>query len=145
MLLQQYPCQFAPYLNYVAQYDDVRTYAEIGVAAGGTFIFTTEFLRQTASLQHSVGIDIAAMGKVLEQGTDDIGVGTDPFVGVLSAYINQSDGVADFFHGNAQQWSLASAWKTVDLVLIDGMHTYFGAKTDLLTMLPRRPKLIVFQ
>lgn len=59
----QYPTQFARYLNFISHFP-VSTYVEIGVAAGGSFIFTTEFLRKYNPLLFSYAVDIGEIGYV---------------------------------------------------------------------------------
>jgi len=46
----QYPCQLAPLLQLLVQYD-IKRYLEIGVAAGGTFTLMCELLKRHSSGQ----------------------------------------------------------------------------------------------
>jgi hypothetical protein len=53
----QYPNQFAPYLRKLAACD-VRSYLEIGVERGGSFLITTAYLRRFRRLASAVAVDI---------------------------------------------------------------------------------------
>jgi len=52
----QYPVQFSRYLVRLADHD-VKSYLEIGVKFGGTFIITVEYLRKIGRLKKAVAID----------------------------------------------------------------------------------------
>ncbi len=54
----QMPNQFAPYLAWLSQYP-IRSYLELGVRHGGTFVITTEFLNRFHTVERAVGVDIA--------------------------------------------------------------------------------------
>lgn len=53
----QYPRQFAAYLAFLRQYP-IRSYLEIGVQHGGTFLITVEFLRRFQTLERAVAMDM---------------------------------------------------------------------------------------
>jgi SAM-dependent methyltransferase len=53
----QYPVQFAPYLA-IALSLKPKSYLEIGTRFGGTFAFTTEYLREFGVLEHAIGVDL---------------------------------------------------------------------------------------
>ena len=53
----QYPIQFAPYLRYLSRLQ-VRSYLEIGIRHGGSYIVTVEVLNQFSTLDRAVGVDI---------------------------------------------------------------------------------------
>jgi cephalosporin hydroxylase len=53
----QYPSQFAPYLRDLAALG-IRSYIEIGIRHGGTFVATVEFLGRFAPLERAIGVDI---------------------------------------------------------------------------------------
>jgi len=55
--LWQYPIQFAPYLRFIVK-QRVRSYLEIGVRHGGSFVTTAEILRRFGTLDFSVAVDI---------------------------------------------------------------------------------------
>jgi len=56
----QWPCQLAPYLVALSRLP-IRTYLELGVFQGGTFVITVEYLRRTTGLQRAVAVDIDRM------------------------------------------------------------------------------------
>ena len=53
----QYPLQFAPYLRQLARLR-VRSYLELGIRHGGSYVLTVELLRRFAPLDFSLGVDI---------------------------------------------------------------------------------------
>jgi cephalosporin hydroxylase len=53
----QYPNQFAPYLIQLARLR-VRSYVEVGIRHGGSFVATAEYLERFHPLSFAVGIDI---------------------------------------------------------------------------------------
>jgi len=53
----QYPRQFAPYLAALSQ-RGVRSYLEIGIRHGGSFVATTEVLERFHPLELAVGVDV---------------------------------------------------------------------------------------
>jgi hypothetical protein len=53
----QYPIQFAPYLRRVAGLG-VRSYLEIGIRHGGSYVLTVEALNRIRALDWAVGVDI---------------------------------------------------------------------------------------
>lgn len=132
--LWQYPTQFGPYLSHVVrEMGSVRTYAEVGVAAGGTFIFTTEFLRRFCGLQKAYAVDIAPMGTVNYLQDE----ARNPFVDILETYMRGAGaGVAEFLQGDSVVFAgeLRKRGETLDVLLIDGDHSYEGAKKDFETL-----------
>lgn len=53
----QYPNQYSRYLAQLARLG-VRSYLELGVRHGGTFVLTVELLQRFAALEFAVGVDI---------------------------------------------------------------------------------------
>jgi cephalosporin hydroxylase len=53
----QYPIQFGAYLHRLAQLG-VRSYLEVGVRHGGSFVATVEYLRRVSDLELAVGVDV---------------------------------------------------------------------------------------
>lgn len=53
----QYPSQFGPYLRQVARLG-VRSYLEIGIRHGGSFLATVEYLGRFSPLTHALGVDV---------------------------------------------------------------------------------------
>lgn len=129
--LWQYPNQFAKYMHFVCnRLKTVRTYAEIGVAAGGTFIFTSEFLRRFCGLQQSYAVDIAPMGQICYMNDEHT-----PFKDILEKYITSTPDRV-FIQGSSQKFvehlqnRSGGDVERIDLLLIDGDHSYMGAKLD---------------
>jgi hypothetical protein len=58
LLYWQYPSQFSKYLVSLAGYG-IRSYLEIGVRHGGSFVATTEYLQKFNPIQKAAAIDIA--------------------------------------------------------------------------------------
>ena len=61
----QYPIQLAPYLLWLSD-KRIRSYAEIGVAYGGTFILTVEYLSRFFPLTVAVAIDMSSDAAFLD-------------------------------------------------------------------------------
>ncbi len=57
LLVWQFPCQFAPYLARLATLG-VRSYLELGIRHGGSFVATVEVLDRCSPLDYAVGVDI---------------------------------------------------------------------------------------
>lgn len=132
--LWQYPSQFGPYLAEIAKrLKKVRSYAEIGTAAGGTFLFTTEFLKLFAGLEVSYAVDIANIGTVSYIGQEH----ANPFDGIFEQYLRMTP-YAHFFHGNSSKFAdlLKDKHETIDLLLIDADHTYQAVKQDFEILAP---------
>lgn len=53
----QYPTQFSRYLVELSRLN-VRSYLEIGIRHGGSFVATTEYLERFHPLDHAIGVDI---------------------------------------------------------------------------------------
>ena len=112
----QYPCQFAPYLVQVAR-RPVRSYLEIGVQHGGSFITTVEYLRNQGHLvERALAADVHPSGVVARY------VMTHPFA---EQVVLDSASAAFRALARSQTW---------DLVLIDGDHSFKGCLTDFETV-----------
>jgi hypothetical protein len=53
----QYPIQFSPYLRHLSRLG-VRSYVELGIRHGGSFVLTVEYLERFRPLDFAVGVDI---------------------------------------------------------------------------------------
>jgi hypothetical protein len=53
----QYPIQFAPYIAFLATLK-VRSYLELGIRHGGSYIATVELLERFHALEFAIGVDI---------------------------------------------------------------------------------------
>lgn len=109
----QFPNQFAPYLVAAGRLR-VRSYLEIGVDHGGTFLITTAYLSRLAPLDRAAAVDRfevpALRSRVAPAATTD----------VLRAD-STSRRVADYVAERGP----------FDLVLIDGDHSEEGVRRDL--------------
>ena len=110
----QYPNQFSKYLVHLSKYK-IESYVEIGVRHGGTFIITLEYLNRFHKVKKAVGIDIASnvsLPEYKKKYNNSI-----KFLRVES----QSILFKRFIHEKCNP---------LDLVLIDGDHSYWGARAD---------------
>jgi cephalosporin hydroxylase len=109
----QYPNQFAGYLQLLSGLEIV-TYLEVGCRWGGTFILTTEYLQRFSSVPvSSIAVDLSK----------------SPPARAYSMCREKSY----FVHMNSQSLDFAEMIRSlgfVDLILIDGDHSYAGAKRD---------------
>ena len=105
----QYPCQFAPYLAAAAE-RGVRSYLEIGVRHGGTFLITVGALKPT----DAVAVDIDRVPAL--DGRSDV---------TFLRADSRSRRFKRFLEG-----------RTFDLVLVDGNHAYDAVRSDVETVLP---------
>src|ERR1700682_4726464 len=55
----QYPTQFSKYLTQLSHLK-IRSYLEIGIRHGGSFVTTAEYLHRFHSLDFAVGVDLIA-------------------------------------------------------------------------------------
>jgi predicted O-methyltransferase YrrM len=106
----QYPNQFAPYLALLARME-VRSYLEIGVRHGGTFLITVEALRPEVA----IAVDIDRV-PALERR---------PGVELV-----QADSRSRRFR------RLVERRGPFDLVLVDANHAYEAVRSDVETVLP---------
>lgn len=58
LLSWQLPNQFGSYLTQLSRYP-IKSYLEIGVRHGGTFVITVEYLSRFGELERAVGVDIS--------------------------------------------------------------------------------------
>lgn len=144
----QYPKQFARYLWFLKETFSERPilrYMEIGVAAGGTFVATREFLKFLCrnsgineDLVHCVGIDPAGPGCTARGGET-------PFTYSFREYLEGAGESVDFVSLPSTE-ALPNILRTVedfDLVLIDGDHSYEGVCADH-DLLKGRVRITVF-
>lgn len=125
----QYPNQFAAYLHAIRRYS-IDVYAEIGVAAGGTYIFTSEFVSRFCGARRTYAVDVAGLGRFHGQ------TGPTPYDGTLARYLADRPTTRTFIHGDAGalRAMLQRRQERVDLLLIDGDHSYHGVRGDFETL-----------
>lgn len=109
----QYPNQFSRYLTSLVD-KNISSYVEIGCHKGGTFIITVEFLSRFNKINSAVAVDgwyreiMKKYSKLRPEVT----------------YISDSS--------SSQQFQDAYKKHDWDLVLVDGDHSYQGAKDDFM-------------
>lgn len=121
----QYPSQFAPYLVHLASLQP-RSYLELGVRHGGTFVVTTEYLSRTGPLERAVAVDL----------------GRPPSV---EQYVAQDDRLT-FLQVNSRSPEFAAFLAEhgpFDVVLIDGDHSPEGVRSDVETVMPHARAMVL--
>jgi hypothetical protein len=111
--LWQYPIQFSPYLIHVSRLA-IRSYLEIGIRHGGSFVITAEYLARFAPLRFAVGVDVIpcpAMGRYQEQNPQ-------------AQFWCQNTRAPDFP-------ARLDALGPIDLVLIDSHHEEAQCRAEL--------------
>lgn len=133
--LWQYPNQLSKLLNYLKN-KRIDSYLEIGVRYGGTFIVINELLKRYNEYVESHCLDIIPPSNIL--------------------HIYQHEFVREQFHyheitsQNAFLFERISGKpyiklnKKIDLVFIDGCHSYTCVKKDYFTALMLGAKYIIF-
>ncbi|HEY3969129.1 MAG TPA: class I SAM-dependent methyltransferase [Planctomycetaceae bacterium] len=109
----QWPNQFAPYLTWLAKQPPLRSYLEIGVNEGGSFITTVEFLRRFHPLTVAIGVDPRVSPPVRD-------------------YVGRTAGIS-FVQGNRSSPELArrvTEEMRIGLVFIDGEHSGASVRAD---------------
>lgn len=107
----QYPNQFAKYLHYLSSCN-IKSYVEIGCHKGGTFIITVEYLNRFNPIERCIAVDNWSRELMKEYAN------IRPEV----TYLDTSSQSPEF-----RDAYLKHNW---DLVLIDGDHSYTGARAD---------------
>lgn len=138
--LWQYPNQFEPYIEAIKAHfggGGPKTYVEIGVAAGGTFMATCDLLSPT----RAVAIDISpVIGTTIDDGRAR---NKTPFDGLLAAFIDGK--TREFFCGTSRDFTTSSRCpETIDLLFIDGDHSYEGVRDDFEALGRSRSHVVVF-
>lgn len=119
----QYPNQFSKYLKQLSKYK-IDTYLEVGCRWGGTFVITTEMLRLKNNDVKSYACDLIPMSEVLTE------------------YKKHSD--FTFIQENSLKLNKNNVTEQIDLILIDGDHSYDGVKNDFEVCKQFNPKYVVF-
>jgi cephalosporin hydroxylase len=114
----QYPTQFSRYLVQLSHLA-VRSYLEIGIRHGGSFVATTEYLERFCPLQFSVGVDVIDCPSMPEYCA--------------------RNGKAHFWRLNSRSAEFATQIETlgsIDLVFIDSHHEEAQCRDELALLEP---------
>lgn len=115
----QHPVQFAKFLVSLTVLQP-KSYVEIGVADGGTFIAVCEYLRRLHGYPvRALGVDLAAPSEI------------------YAAYVAKWKHTAVVRQSSTGPLALAALreFGAIDLALIDGDHSYRGARADYANMM----------
>lgn len=119
----QYPNQLSPYLKQLSKYR-INSYLEIGCRWGGTFIITRETLRKYNRRVDGFACDMMPISKILKE------------------YKTYND--FTYFQSFSSKLSRKMINQNVDLILIDGDHSYEGLKRDFELCKQFNPKYVSF-
>jgi hypothetical protein len=119
----QYPNQFAPYLKQLSNYE-IKSYLEIGCRWGGTFIIKNEILSKINGGIQSYACDII------------------PPSTILNEYKIHSNFV--YINSDSKLLSRNTINHDIDLIMIDGDHSYNGLSRDFEVSKQFNPKYITF-
>ena len=124
LLIWQYPNQLSKYLIHLSKYK-IESYLEIGVKHGGTFILTNEFLKRFNIIHKSIAVDLHPVKglNIYKQKNKEVKIFVTD---------SHSKSFGKFVQNNSP----------LDLVLIDGDHSYEGCKSDF-ELLKDNAKIIV--
>jgi hypothetical protein len=123
--LWQYPNQFAPYLIRLSQLG-VRSYLELGVRHGGSFVLTVEYLQRFGSLARAVGVDVIPSPSMVEYAR------RNP-IAQFACLNTRSDAFA----------ALLERLGTVDLAFVDSHHEADQCRAEF-ALLARHASMIAF-
>lgn len=131
----QYPNQFSKLLYYLKD-KTIKSYFEIGVRHGGTFILMNEVLLKNNPYLESHALDLIPQSEILEIYQNKFR--THPF-----SY-HRADSHDTYVFGKLGDRRDDCIGKKIDLVFIDGCHSYHCVKRDYLVALMLGAKYIVF-
>jgi len=133
--LWQYPNQLSKLLTYLKG-KKINSYLEIGVRYGGTFIVINELLKRYNDYVESHCVDIIPPSDILH-------IYQHEFVREEFYYHNMFSQIPYFFKTIAGKEDI-KLQKKIDLVFIDGCHSYTCVKQDYLTALMLGARYIIF-
>lgn len=119
----QYPTQFSKYLVFLSQFQ-IKSHLEIGVAYGGTFVFSAEYLNRLNSSLTSYCIDVVSPSLLIEHYARKRSF----------TYVNAKS--SELFDHLDPQTSF-------DLVFVDGDHSKEGVMRDF-DLIKDRADIIAF-
>jgi cephalosporin hydroxylase len=125
LYMMQYPIQFNQYLLDLSRLK-IKSYLEVGVRHGGTFVTTVEYLNKFHQLDFAVGVDIMPCPSIAEY-----------------KMINPQ---ADFVKINTQTsqfLDFLSEYEQFDLVLIDANHAENECRNEF-NAVKDKAKIVVF-
>jgi len=121
----QYPSQFSKYLITLSSFK-IKSYLEIGVKHGGTFIITTEYLSKFNQIKKAIGIDLFLVKGLADYKKQNVNANQFPLNSRSKKFENLLKKEGPF-----------------DLTLIDGDHSYEGCLEDF-NLIKNHSKIIAF-
>jgi predicted O-methyltransferase YrrM len=118
--LQQIPKEYANVLFEIIKIQP-KSYLEIGIGNGGSWLTYSFLLRKTLKISHAV--DNLAYAKYIKQKSDDFNYIRD--------YLRNHIDNVEFFNSDSKLF-LDSNDNMYDVIFIDGDHSYEGVKNDFL-------------
>lgn len=131
----QYPNQLTKLLCYLKD-KNIKSYLEIGVRYGGTFILINELLRRYNPEIESHCVDIIPPSDILHTYQHE-------FVKKRFFY-HETNSQSPFFFKILCGEEYVKPTKKIDLVFIDGCHSYTCVKQDYFTALMLGAKYLIF-
>jgi hypothetical protein len=125
LYIMQYPIQFNQYLVALSKLK-IKSYLEVGVRHGGTFVTTVEYLNRFYPLDFAVGIDIMPCPSIDEYKKID---SQSEFVRLNT----QTDKFMDFLNSH----------ENFDLVLIDANHEENECRNEFMAV-KNKANIVVF-
>lgn len=113
LLIWQYPNQFAPFIKWLSNIK-IDSYLEIGCRFGGTFIIISEILKKNNPNIRLIACDLIQESLILKEYKKYTNF----------EYLNKPSGSLEFD---------SHIGKNIDMVFIDGDHSYSGCMRDWLS------------
>jgi hypothetical protein len=135
----QNPIQFSRYLNFIRSFP-FTTYVEIGTGSGGTFIFTTEFLKNYSPLLLSYALDAGEVGFL--PGWENI---YNPYNNILLSYLQDHLASTVFIQGGGDTLISIFPNVAIDILYINGYGRSYAELQGNFNQLALRSKMFVFQ